>query len=293
MLFDYPPNLIIGLIAGFVALVIASITDMKTREVPDWLNFSLSFFAIGYAVILSVLYSNAGFVANAVCGLTLGLAVGLFMFYTGQWGGGDSKLIIGLCAILGVQVPMLSSIGGNDLILAFFVNTLFVGAIYGLGFSIWKAIVHFSEWKKEALSKFKQRSVRVSKIVLIIFMILALLNYVLSPGLNAAFILGIAVLMMFMLYLWIFVSCVEKVHMVQPIDVKKLTEGDWIVEPVTKKGKTILKPTRIGITKDEIGILKKNRIKKVIIKVGIPFVPSFLLAYILMIVFGNWLALFF
>ena len=36
-------NLTIGLCVGFLALIIASYVDIKIREVPDWLNFALSF----------------------------------------------------------------------------------------------------------------------------------------------------------------------------------------------------------------------------------------------------------
>ncbi|MBN1792832.1 prepilin peptidase [Candidatus Woesearchaeota archaeon] len=282
-------NLSLGVVVGLAALIIASISDLKTREVPDWLNFSLSFFAIGYAVILSIFHWNASFIVNSAAGLLFGLGIGLLMFYTGQWGGGDSKLIIGLSAILGLSVPYISDLKGDYELLIFLANTLFVGAVYGLAFSAWKAVVHFSECKAEAIFKLKQKSVRVAKIVLLIFMIISLVNYMLSPGLDSAFLVGISIVMMAMLYMWILISCVEKVHMIRKIKVSGLTEGDWVVETVMKGGKTILKPNKTGVTTEDIGLLKKNKIQEVTIKVGIPFVPSFLIAYILMMIIGNWL----
>ena len=51
-------------------------------------------------------------------------------------------------------------------------------------------------------------------------------------------------------------------------------------------------PIPSEILKKLINYYKKGMIKKVLIKVGIPFVPSFLVAYIITLFFGNVLMVF-
>jgi len=97
-----------------------------------------------------------------------------------------------------------------------------------------------------------------------------------------------AVLIIFSYYLIIFMKAVEQVCMIQLVPLSKITEGDWIVQDVIIKGKKICGPSDLGITDHQIDDLKKYKVKEVLIKQGIPFVPSFLLAFIITFMFGNW-----
>jgi hypothetical protein len=73
---------------------------------------------------------------------------------------------------------------------------------------------------------------------------------------------------------------------------EKLTEGDWIAKDVVVDKKKIVGPKDLGIEKHQIKQLielkKKGKISKVKVKYGIPFVPSFLVAFILSLVLGSW-----
>ena len=96
--------LLIGIIIAFVALIIASITDLKSREVPDYISYGLIFIAFAISIFDSVLtWSYIPFVISMI-GFIVGLIVAYGMFYLGQWGGGDSKLIMGLGALIGFNV---------------------------------------------------------------------------------------------------------------------------------------------------------------------------------------------
>ena len=68
----------------------------------------------------------------------------------------------------------------------------------------------------------------------------------------------------------------------------------WIKDIIID-GKRISGPKDLGIERKQlrklIDLYKKGKIKKVLIKVGIPFVPSFLVAYLLTLFFGNLLML--
>ena len=92
-------------------------------------------------------------------------------------------------------------------------------------------------------------------------------------------------------YVWIFVKSIEKSSMYKLVEPNKLTEGDWIVKDVYINKQYITGPKDLGIEKKQIKLLieayKRKKIGKVLIKEGIPFVPSFLIAFIITFVIGN------
>jgi Flp pilus assembly protein protease CpaA len=280
---------IVGFGVGLLALMAASIFDIKTREVPDWLNFSLIAFAIGTSLVLSIYHGYPHIFLDSLLGLAVGLAIGLLMFYTGQWGGGDCKLIIGLSGIIGFSFSEFSQ--GIPLFLMFLVNILLVGAIYGLGFSIVKALTHYKDFKEAVEKRLRSKEVLVIRVALLIIAVGAFIFLVASKSLESALLFGFCLSLFLFFYLWAFVSVVEKTCMIKKVRVGMLTDGDWVVGEVIKNKKVILKPSKTGITLKDIALLKKMNVREVTIKIGIPFVPSFLLAYILTYLFGNWLML--
>jgi Flp pilus assembly protein protease CpaA len=279
----------VGFGVGLLALIAASIFDIKTREVPDWLNYSLIAFVFGSSLILSIYQGYLHIFFEAVLGLAVGLGIGLLMFYTGQWGGGDSKLIIGLAGLIGFSFSELRN--GIPLFFIFIINILLAGAVYGLGFSIVKAIINFKHFKEAAEKKLRSRGVLVIRVVLLVLAIGAFIFLLFTKSVESALIFGFALSLFLFFYLWAFVSVVEQVCMIRKIKLSQLTEGDWLVGDIVKNKKVILKPSKIGVTYKEIALLKKNRIREVTIKIGIPFVPSFLIAYIMTFALGNWLVL--
>jgi hypothetical protein len=88
-------------------------------------------------------------------------------------------------------------------------------------------------------------------------------------------------------YLITAVKAVELSCMYKRVKPAVLTEGDWIANDVKVKGKRICGPKDLGIEKKQIKQLIKAKVKSVVIKVGIPFVPSFLLAFLLTLWIGN------
>jgi len=84
--------------------------------------------------------------------------------------------------------------------------------------------------------------------------------------------------------------------MIKLVNPKELTEGDWIAKDILVKGKYIAGPKDLGIEKKQIKELirlyQKRKIKKVLMKIGIPFVPSFFIAYIITLAYGNLVLLF-
>ena len=79
--------------------------------------------------------------------------------------------------------------------------------------------------------------------------------------------------------------------MLKYVEPQKLTEGDWIVKDIKINGKYITGPKDLGIAKKQINELvmlyKKGKIRKVLMKIGIPFVPSFFIAFVVTLIYGN------
>ena len=107
-------NTVINIIIT-TALLIGSYTDIKKREVPDWLNYSLIFSGLGLRLMYSLATFDYSYLAFGLFGLAVMLIFALFMFYTGQWGGGDSKMLMGLGALIGLRLDI------NSFLIGFFV----------------------------------------------------------------------------------------------------------------------------------------------------------------------------
>jgi len=84
--------------------------------------------------------------------------------------------------------------------------------------------------------------------------------------------------------------------MLKYVEPNRLTEGDWIAKEIKYNGKYICGPKDLGIERKQINELIKlynqKKIKRILIKEGIPFVPSFLMAFVITIMYGNLLLLF-
>jgi len=279
-------------IVSFVALLISSITDLKTREVPDWLNYGLVISGVGLSLLFSVVHSNPSFIINSIVGLSIFFGIAYIMFYTGQWGGGDSKILMGLGAMIGIDVGFKTS----QFLFGFFINALFVGAIYGLLWSIFLVLKN----KRKFLNEFKailSKNViaKTKKIIAVTLILLFIPIFFIKLYHIKILILSLAFLILTTFYLWIFVKAVEKSSMHKLVEPSKLTEGDWIVDDIFIGKQYICGPKDLGISKKQIKKLielyKQRKVKKILIKEGIPFVPSFLVAFIVTLVFGNLLIL--
>ena len=54
---------------GFVGLLIGSVTDLKKREVADWLSYGLIFSGLGLNAIKSIITADYFFFALSLVGL--------------------------------------------------------------------------------------------------------------------------------------------------------------------------------------------------------------------------------
>ena len=394
-------------------LLVGTIADLRTREVPDWLNFSLIASGLGLGTLASVAETSWHPLIGSVAGLALGVLLGYVMFYAGQWGGGDAKLIMGLGALFGL--PLFSPWGWTNLplLVVFLINALLVGAAYGLAWAVGMVVTHWSEVKAAFKEHLHTRRVLVLRRVILAVVVAAVLAGVLMGGLVGLVWFLLAAAVFFTFYLWVLVQVVEKTCMAGRKRVSRLTEGDWIDKEVrtkrpyksvvadlherqmedleeheeydfllgwarqlglhgsadrrkkrlrrkivkgeariaedvvaaferhvkrslperlrkrlrdactgpekglkeadrqcTKDGfpsflsflekryaytprqRHLAGPGDLGVSRRQIASLKKTGVKEVVVKEGIPFVPSFLVAYVVTLAFGSWFVFF-
>lgn len=277
---------IISVITG--SLIIASYCDIKTREVPDWVNFALIAAGIGIRLAISLAYLDPSPIIEGLLGLVAGVIIAYTMFYAGQWGGGDSKLLMGLGALIGIKLQM----GAVPFFFSFLINTFLIGAVYALIWALCLAIMKRKEFGASFSKIAKNKTVKIIHIAAIVTaLFFGAVALFVTPTLLKIGAIAIALLTLMTFYIYVFIKAVEESCMKKYVAPDKLTEGDWIVEDIMYKGKRICGPKDLGIEKKQIDELvrlyKQKKIKKVLVKEGIPFVPSFLIGYIVTLIFGN------
>ena len=117
-----------------LVLVIASYTDLKTKEVPDWLSYGFLFAVLGIRAIFSV-QEGWIFLLSGLLGFAVFYLLALLFYYSHQWGGGDSKLLMGMGAALGISYPFNET---SFTPLWFLLLLLVGGALYGM---VWLGVV--------------------------------------------------------------------------------------------------------------------------------------------------------
>lgn len=280
---------------AFVALVIGSITDIKTREVPDWINFGLIFAGIGIRALYSIFTFDWMFLAYGITGLIVFVVIAYVMFYAGLWGGGDSKMLMGVGALIGLPLVFKPL----PLLVIFFINLFLVGAVYGSFYSIGLAVRNRKKFVKGFFKLIHdERMIKLRRIILIVLIVLVLLILFLVKNLALKWALFAFVLIAYIsFYLVFFIKAVELSSMFSYVDPSELTEGDWIAKNYYVDGEKICGPKDLGIDRKQIrkltALKRKGKIKKIKIKQGIPFTPSFLFAFIISLIWGAWWVLLF
>jgi len=276
---------LIAFSVGLLALLAASIHDFKTREVPDLLSYGLIAFAITYGVGKAVILQSWTPLFQMLGGLTLMVTIGYIMFYAGQWGGADSKLLMALGALLGIGFGSFNA-------LWFLLVALLSGALYGLLYTIILAIQHRKEFVPAIKKRMTDPLIKWFRRIVLFVVLLLLISLFFVPKLYQPFTLLLLVAVYGLFYLWLLVHTIENAILIKMYPIKQLTEGDWIAKDVFIKKKLIVGPKSLGISKKQIQLLKKSKIKQVLVKEGIPFVPSFLLAWILFWILAPYFPLF-
>ena len=270
---------------AFIWILGATVTDLKKREVPDWLSISLVAIALVARMIYSLLEKDISFFLQGALFFAIFFALANLFYYARIFAGGDAKLLMGLGAILAAP-PVLPFSQGTSAVISipmpfvFILNLLIVGSLYGLLFTTVVAIKN----RKRFFPEFVKKCGKV-RIFFLPVAALVIVVAILTISTKSYFLLPFAVLALLFPFIHSAIKALEEVGMVSLVHPKDLALGDWLAREVRAGGK-VVKPTWEGLSKKELEFLQRAK-KKVLVKYGIPFVPAFLLTLLATILLGN------
>jgi Flp pilus assembly protein protease CpaA len=270
-------DLILALIVVLV-LLISSLIDIKTREVPDKLSIGLIVVAVLFKLLQAFFAKDWNIIFSSFIGFAVFLGISLIMYYTRQWGGGDAKLFMAIGIALPYfpkDITFLNPHLSMNFLLIILVNVLIFGFIYGMSY------IFYLYFKRKIKIDFK-----LNKSYLLVSILSIVLSMFFRYELKILLLL-LALIILIYPYLITLTKEVEKKILTYKIKVSKLTEGDWIIDDIKYKNKLVYSKKSPGITNKQIGLLKKYKIKEVLIKEGIPFVPAIFLGVLFSLIFGS------
>ncbi len=282
------------LISAVIVLVVAAtVIDLKTKEIPNWINFSLILIGFCIFLIKSISQNSINPILKSITYFLIFSAIGLIMYYTKQWGGGDSKLLMGIGATLPTYPAFLLEFFNPKLTISlpttFLINLIIFGSFYGLGYTLYLILKHkkiiFQEFTHSIKKYKKLNNFSIFSLALGFLLVIVSAN---SFGKIVAIIFLIFPIIL--IYLLFLTKSTEKLTMHKKIKTSKLVEGDWITEEVLINNKVIYSPNQIGVNKKQIKLIQKDK-KEIKIKDGIAFAPPFLMSLIISIIYGNILLL--
>ncbi|MHA1839070.1 MAG: A24 family peptidase [Candidatus Ranarchaeia archaeon] len=271
-------------------LALASIYDIRTREIPDWTSlglvvagFSLAFFTGGIESIMALTLSTV-----------LAFLFGFFMFKLGFWGGGDAKLMTGLVACLSRPVALTAVAAGNiypgipwPIPLSIVVNVLVTQVWYLLilaNLGVYKACL-----KRNIVQHVKNRAKHVSGFFFSVVVVGAIL-WLIGGSIFAVVVTALFLGLLFGLFMSRRV--LEETHW-READVTALTAGDCLKEELSDGGRSV-KGYPHRLTEKEVTYLKEHYVRdashvKVIMWQGVALAPAFLVSAILTLLLGDLL----
>jgi len=255
---------------GLIWIVGAIFQDMKRREVDNLWNFSLIGIALAYRLAVSIWGRNYWFILNGLIGFGIFLVLGNLFYYSRLFAGGDAKLLMALGAIF----PFSYSWIVNIKIFGYFLLLFLIGgSIYALIYAFCLISINYKNFKKEFFNQWQNHK-NIFLIGLIFAFLWVFAAFLISQ--TGFVLIGLVVLLFPVLFF--FAKAVEESCMIKEVAYNKVTEGDWLYKDV-KIGRKLIKADWEGLSKKGLELIRKNK-KKVLIKYGIPFTPSFLFGFV-------------
>lgn len=257
---------------GLIWLCFAVVQDLRTREISNWLNFSLLGFALFYRGFVSISRSDMNFFWWGIAGTFFFMALAYILYYSHGFAGGDAKLLMALGPIMPFErLNDFMTLGLG------FVFVLFLcGSLYSLLYTAAYVPRRWLAFKRS----FRQIFAGSRTLLWTCFVL----------GIAAGFLIGlldiVAGILFFIAFallplLYVYGKTLERCFFIKKVLPQKLTEGDWLVHDV-RVGTRVIHANVHGLTLREIAFLRKAK-KSVVIKEGIPFSPAFFFAFLVMV----------
>lgn len=277
---------------AFLGSVLAGYTDIRIREVPNWLSFGLIFSMLVLRVLYSYQYNDFSLLwiplVVGACFFLLGIA----FFYAGQWGGADVKLLTALG--LGFGTVLLEFrpyfVAQWPFIFTVLLNFFMIAVVYSISYAVILYLKN-SKVKKDFVGS-------LNKYELLVGALLVAIGLVLGIGYGFTFLgtflpVVFLVLLPLLWFLSKFLKSVEKYCLYKRVSVKKLVEFD-VPKKDVKLGKKIIvsKKDPNGMTLKQIRqiqkYVKKRKLPKSIeVKWGVPLIPVFSITILVSVLFGD------
>ncbi|MBT6820133.1 hypothetical protein HOA55_02145 [archaeon] len=257
-----------------IGIIIASLQDLKRREVDHWLVLSMMVFGFAYIAFEAIFGLNSSIVVLGIISFLVMFVIMNIFYYGRIFGGGDAKLLFALFVVF-----VGTSATGTLINIGWFILFLMLsGSVYGLIYSGVLFGMNFKKVKVEFKKGFENVWARYAIAAGIILFVLSYIDWLFF--IPAIFLLIGPVL-------FVFAKSLESVVMIKKISPSKLREGDWLAEDL-KVGRRVIEADWGGLSLEDIALIKKSKKKKIEIKEGLPFVPAFLMAFLAYYFLKGW-----
>ncbi|MFH1127280.1 MAG: A24 family peptidase [archaeon] len=268
--------------------------DLKTTEIPDIVPLSM---VIAGVVLHTANGLTGGSFEGLVSAIIVGaiyLALGYVLYYTGQWGEADVLLLAATGFLIPQPLSFFNIITTKEIYpILFLMNTFIVGGIYSLIYSGILASrnpeIFTNYWKDIAKNRNKIMTA-IAAFTIAMLGLTYILSYMadiyITTSLIATQLIFFVPMAAALILMYRFALVLDNTAFKRKIPASRLREGDVLAENVELKGTTLSGKLFIGLTVDQIRLIKKER-RHVSIKEGIRYGPTFFLSILFTWFFGN------
>ena len=257
----------------FCGIVVASMQDLKRREVDNWLNLFLLVSSLVFVFYGAILRDELDIIFHVGFLLVIMFVIMNIFYYGRVFAGGDAKLLFAMTVFF-LGVSFYESVINVGIFCLFL---MVAGSVYGLCYSGVLWYLNRDKINAEMGRLVSEKRWLVGVVLLAsVLMIFGVKNFIF-------FLIGVCLFIFPFLY--VFAKGLENVSMIREVSGFELREGDWLVEDV-KVGRRVVKANWDGLSLDDIELLRKE--KRVMIKEGLPFVPAFLIAFLGYVFLKGW-----
>jgi hypothetical protein len=277
-----------------IFLLLDSIIDLKTGEIPEKLTLGLAGITILVSAGHSILTLNPSIIATTAGIGALYYITGYILFKLGQWGGGDVKMLTGIGCVLG-YLNTLNYSWINSTLTPYYINYFIDMAILATPYAFTYTLI-LGLLKPTVFRKY-WRELKTMKVTLLL--IISIIPSGIALHFNLKFLGIVYTLLPAFTLAAVYMKVVEKELLCKKIDVRELRVGDIIDKDIYDEGEKIASKKNIeGVDEEQLKKINElaadGRIpEEITIKWGVKFAPILFLSFPATVWMGNILEILF